>query len=419
MASDKPSCAPSISKSPAMLVSFASQTGFAEQLAWRTAHLLKTAGVSVTVQPLAAITMAHLQQYQHALFVVSTFGEGGPPKLLTQINHHTHSLANLQFGLLALGDKQYRTFCQFGRQIEHWLHAHGATNLFQRIDVHQKDPKALELWRQQLSQLAPIISTPIDFYQIPFANWTLSARHCLNSGSQGMPIYYLEFQPSQITEWQAGDLFELLLTDNQTIRQYSIASHPSDGKLFLLVRQAKNNQDQLGMASKQLTHQLAIGTSLRARIKSNSTFHLAPNPNGLILIGNGSGLAGLRSHLKARIEQNNPRNWLIFGERNQQYDSYYGEELANWERAGWITQLDLVFSRDLTAATQANQTYVQHRLLFYRNQVHQWISEGAAILVSGSLQGMASGVDEVLHEILGATQVEQLIEQRRYLRDVY
>jgi sulfite reductase (NADPH) flavoprotein alpha-component len=35
------------------------------------------------------------------------------------------------------------------------------------------------------------------------------------------------------------------------------------------------------------------------------------------------------------------------------------------------------------------------------------------------LQGMATGVDQVLHDVLGREAVERLIEQGRYRRDVY
>ena len=49
----------------------------------------------------------------------------------------------------------------------------------------------------------------------------------------------------------------------------------------------------------------------------------------------------------------------------------------------------------------------------------QWLADGAAIYVCGSLQGMASGVDQVLREVLGDDAVERLTEQGRYRRDVY
>lgn len=411
---------------PDMLIGYASQTGVAEQLAWHTANLLRATGMIVTVQPLSAINVAQLGHVQRALFVVSTFGEGGPPdsarnfsKLLNPV--HVPALTHLRFGLLALGDKHYKTFCQFGRQIEQWLHAHGATSLFNRIDVHQQDPHALELWRENLTQLvtqlAPISDQPLIEEQ-PFFDWILQTRRCLNASSQGLPTYHLEFKSEQITQWRSGDLMEILLPDNKTIRQYSIASHSSDGAVFLLIRQARN-QGQLGVASGYLTCHLPIGTAVRARIKSNTSFHLNASSSSLILIGNGTGLAGLRSHLKARIEQGHHRNWLIFGERNQAHDNYYSEELHTWQKQGWIAQLDLVYSRDPAQPPLEQQTYVQHRLLYYAQKVRVWINDGATILVSGSLEGMASGVDEALREILGDVEVDRLIEQRRYLRDVY
>ncbi|MNC66810.1 Sulfite reductase [NADPH] flavoprotein alpha-component [compost metagenome] len=52
-------------------------------------------------------------------------------------------------------------------------------------------------------------------------------------------------------------------------------------------------------------------------------------------------------------------------------------------------------------------------------QLKQWIEQGASIYICGSLKGMAQGVETVLIDILGEDQFEQLIEQKRYLRDVY
>ncbi len=134
----------------------------------------------------------------------------------------------------------------------------------------------------------------------------------------------------------------------------------------------------------------------------------------LILIGNGTGLAGLRSLLKARIAEGQQRNWLLFGERNQAHDFYCREELQGWLASGDLARLDLAFSRD-----QQAKIYVQDRLREAADELHHWLAEGAAIYICGSLQGMAAGVDQTLVELLGAEAVEQLIEQGRYRRDVY
>ena len=118
--------------------------------------------------------------------------------------------------------------------------------------------------------------------------------------------------------------------------------------------------------------------------------------------------------LKARIAQGQQRNWLFFGERNAAHDFYCRDELQGWLASGDLVRLDLAFSRD-----QAQKVYVQDRLRESAAQVRQWLDQGAAIYICGSLQGMAAGVDQALIDMLGAEAVELLIEQGRYRRDVY
>ncbi|MNV93464.1 Sulfite reductase [NADPH] flavoprotein alpha-component [compost metagenome] len=81
---------------------------------------------------------------------------------------------------------------------------------------------------------------------------------------------------------------------------------------------------------------------------------------------------------------------------------------------GDLERLDLAFSRD-----QAEKVYVQDRLRQQAAELQKWLAEGASIYICGSLQGMASGVDQVLNDVLGTEAVERLIEQGRYRRDVY
>ena len=90
-----------------------------------------------------------------------------------------------------------------------------------------------------------------------------------------------------------------------------------------------------------------------------------------------------------------------------------GEGDRDYDRA-LLARLDLAFSRD-----QAQKVYLQDRLRESAGQVRQWLDQGAAIYICGSLQGMAAGVDQALIDMLGAEAVELLIEQGRYRRDVY
>jgi sulfite reductase (NADPH) flavoprotein alpha-component len=58
-------------------------------------------------------------------------------------------------------------------------------------------------------------------------------------------------------------------------------------------------------------------------------------------------------------------------------------------------------------------------LLAQDDRLRQWVDEGAALYVCGSLAGMAPDVDATLRKILGDDRVERLRGDGRYRRDVY
>ncbi len=108
------------------------------------------------------------------------------------------------------------------------------------------------------------------------------------------------------------------------------------------------------------------------------------------------------------------QNWLIFGEREQQFDHLYQQQIELWQAQGFLPVVDYAFSRD-----QAEKIYVQHILQQKSVQLLSWVETGAAIYVCGSLQGMAQEVEQSLLNILGAEQLQQLKVQGRYQRDIY
>lgn len=460
---------------PAWLIGFASQSGFAEQLAWQTAGQLQAAGMPVKVQRLADVTEQDLRESQNALFVVSTFGDGEAPDSARGFERKllgSHlSLDNLNYAVLGLGDRQYQHFCAFARRLQTWLTERGGTSLFATVEVDSADPTALQHWQQQLGQLTG--STPAALWQpAAYDNWQLVQRELLNPGSSGSKVFLLGLTPPASMTWEAGDLVEVMPRNSRravdeflaglgiaaatqvsiagldepievalasrqlphhrahlvglhaqalvdalvplTMREYSIASIVKDGQLQLIVRQELHPDGSLGLGSGWLTEHAALNDGVSLRVRRNSSFHLPSETVPLILLGNGTGLAGLRSLLKARIAQGQTRNWLLFGERNRAYDFHCGDELMAWREAGNLARLDLAFSRDQTA-----KIYVQDRLLSAADELRNWLADGAAIYICGSLEGMAAGVDAALIEILGAQAVEVLIEEGRYRRDVY
>jgi sulfite reductase (NADPH) flavoprotein alpha-component len=407
------------------LIAYASQTGNAEQLAWQTARALHTAGIPTRLSSLAQLQTEDLRRCERAIFIVSTYGEGDPPDNASVFARTVMSgvlpLSHLHYAVLALGDREYAHYCGFGRNLDTWLHTQQAQALFPRIEVNNSDAEALANWHHELSHVAGTHDFP-DWQAPAYEQWRLVARQHLNPGSAGNPVFHIELAPPRdaCPEWQAGDLVQILApADRNRARDYSIASitadDPADSRVHLLIRQERHTDGSCGIASGWLTQQAELGTAIELRLHPHHRFRLEANATRpLILIGNGTGLAGLRAHLKARAAQPASRNWLIFGERNAAFDSYYRDELVSWQTQGVLTRMDLVFSRD-----QPQRRYVQDQLLDCAEIVRDWLHNDAAVYVCGSLQGMASGVEAALIEILGNDTVDQLIATGRYRRDVY
>lgn len=461
----------------AILVAHASQTGSAERVAWLTAAALREAGCKVEVQPLGKLDPASLADGRRALFVVSSFGEGEAPDaaraFARKMRGGAPSLAGLRYGVLALGDREYGdSYCGFGRALDQWLHHAGARPLFDRIEVDGDDAGALRHWQHHIGQLGGRADLP-DWSAPRYRHWRLVERTLLNPGSPGGPAFHLALVPETADDldWQAGDIAEigprhapaevvawlaaaglegdarvqddgeietlaavvarshLPAADSvrgqapQTVadalkplphREYSIASLPDDGSLQLLVRQMRGADGRLGRGSGWLTGHAEAGGAIDLRIRGNPSFHPPADDRPLLLVGNGTGLAGLRAVLKARIRAGQHRNWLLFGERSAAHDGFHRDELERWRDGGQLPRLDRVFSRD-----QAERRYVQHLLREVADDVHRWIGEDGAIYVCGSLEGMAPAVDAVLAEILGEQALEAMAADGRYRRDVY
>ncbi|WP_295857605.1 sulfite reductase flavoprotein subunit alpha [uncultured Xylophilus sp.] len=306
-----------------------------------------------------------------------------------------------------------------------------------------------------------------------FGSWCLARRAHCNPGSLGAPLFDLVLKPpaGRSVDWRAGALAEILprqaleavaavlqrlafdgatpvrwqgrtrpladalaasvlpLPGDQAAdaspqavadrlvplapRRYSVASVPEEGALRLLVRQARHDAG-LGLASGWLTVHAPLGGPVDLRLVDNPAFAPVAGGTPAIFIGNGSGYAGLRGHLSARIRAGQRRHWLLYGERQRAHDAFCEREAAGWHAAGALERLDVAYSRD-----QPTRHYVQDTLRAEAERLCRWIDDGAVLFVCGSLHGMAAGVDAALADILGAAAVDDLIAAGRYRRDVY
>ena len=403
-----------------LLIAFASQTGFAEELARAAGTALATAGAPVQVADLGLLKAEDLQRWPRVLFVAATTGEGDAPdpaaRFVRTVMAQKLDLSEISVGVLALGDRSYAQFCAFGRRLEAWLTACGAQALFPRIEVDAGDPEALAAWRTQVAALRP--GAVVADLQAPAVPWILAARTLLNPDGAGDPVYRVVLEPPADAEpvWTAGDVAELEATLGGAVvrREYSIATLPQDGRIELLVRVRRRDDGSPGLMSGWLAGAAPLGAAVGVRLRANNSFHPPAGAPPMLLIGAGTGLAGLRPHLRARRAAGSRDAWLIFGERTRAGDFLLADEVLGWRTDGVLARLDLAFSRDA-----GDGRYVQDVLRGEPDALRRHVARGGVIYVCGSRNPMGAAVHATLAELLGEDALEALLEAGRYRRDTY
>ncbi|QOV89560.1 sulfite reductase subunit alpha [Humisphaera borealis] len=215
-------------------------------------------------------------------------------------------------------------------------------------------------------------------------------------------------------------------------RLYSISSslkaHPDQVHLTVgIVRFVNKRERQCkGVCSTFFADRVKPGLKVRCFVHESHGFGVPANPDvPIIMVGPGTGIAPFRAFLaERRATGAKGKNWLLFGDQQKQYDYLYEQELEQLREEGFLTRLDLAFSRD-----QKEKIYVQNRMLEHAAEMWKWLQEGAHFYVCGDAKRMATDVDNALKRIAmeqGNMSAEQakafvmdLSKNKRYQRDVY
>ncbi len=214
-------------------------------------------------------------------------------------------------------------------------------------------------------------------------------------------------------------------------RSYSISSspltNPDELRLTVSVVRFENphGRTRKGVASTFLADS-APGTPVPVSVQRSPHFRPPADPStAMIMVGPGTGVAPFLGFLDERLAQGaRGKNWLFFGEQREATDFYHRERLESLRDDGFLTRLDLAFSRDRRA-----KVYVQDRMREHGARLWDWLREGAHFYVCGDAARMAGDVERALTEIAtlhggltpeAAVQfVKKMASNKRYVRDVY
>lgn len=132
------------------LIAFATETGTARSLAKQTKKRIQKAGASAAIIELQQLACSSVPA-KALLVIASTTGNGDPPKSAMNWLADDSVLLPYQkkrFAVLALGDRSYPRFCQFGYDITLELQNAGAAPLFDMQLVSNADENSIEYWHQ-------------------------------------------------------------------------------------------------------------------------------------------------------------------------------------------------------------------------------------------------------------------------------
>ena len=212
-------------------------------------------------------------------------------------------------------------------------------------------------------------------------------------------------------------------------RLYSISSAlaATENEVHLTVSKHRyfvNKCEKTGLCSDHLAS-LKIGDELDFYIHKNHLFKLPAPDKDIIMVGPGTGVAPFRSFVAEREARGDEgRSWLFFGDRNFENDFLYQTEWQNHVATGTLTKMNVAFSRD-----QPEKLYVQHKILQHKNEVWDWLQNGAYLYVCGAKDPMSVDVENTLLQVIedklstttenAAAYLNELKEAGRYVLDVY
>ncbi len=130
---------PQVQTETALTIIYATETGNSEGIAAELAAGLEQQGFRTELQTADRFRPATLRKLKNVVFIISTHGEGDPPDEAAELFEYLESeraprLPELNYRLLALGDRSYPLFCEAGRRLDERLKSLGATAFGPRVE---------------------------------------------------------------------------------------------------------------------------------------------------------------------------------------------------------------------------------------------------------------------------------------------
>jgi sulfite reductase (NADPH) flavoprotein alpha-component len=179
-----------VSNSKSLKILYGTHTGRSKTIAENLDKRLSASGVSVQTVSLDNYKTRQLVSETNLVVIVSTHGEGEPPAMAEDFytfitGKRAPQLPNLNYAVVALGDKSYKLFCKTGTDIDSALAKSGAQTILPVVQLDVDFEEEAEKW---ISQFASI------FTEIPAGQ-----PQVINSSVTSTEIQYSRKKPFKAT----------------------------------------------------------------------------------------------------------------------------------------------------------------------------------------------------------------------------
>jgi sulfite reductase (NADPH) flavoprotein alpha-component len=360
------------------------------------------------------------------LFILTaTYGDGDAPasanQFLAQLARRPPDPAT-RFAVLGFGDRQFPRFCQFAKDVDAAIQAHGCERLLDLATINRQSTQEFARWGVTVGALLGLElvleHTPAHPRTYPLClqervdygrqepEPTVVLRFVAGRSPASAGLRERLFPRRRLPHFEAGDLAGIIPPGSAMPRFYSLASGSSNGILEICVRK------QPGGVCSTYLHGLQVGDCIEAFIQPNPQFRPASGKAPVILIGAGTGIGPLAGFIRNNTGKH--PMYLYWGGRDPESDFLYEPELKNYLADCRLTQLHTAFSR------VDHGVRVPTRLTEDAENMRKLIENGGQILVCGS-SAMARSVRMALDEVLAPINlsVHALSAGGRYREDVF
>jgi sulfite reductase (NADPH) flavoprotein alpha-component len=384
---------------------------------------LREAGQLVHTGPMNQLSSRY-GAARNLLILTATYGDGDAPASASHflaLLDSTPPGATTHFAVLGFGDRQFPTFCQFAKEVDAAMLAHGWPRLLDMATVDRQSSQQFARWGEILGERLGI-ALALDHAPAHPPTVCLRLLERIDYGrDEQQPTAVLRFGPGparaparwlerllprHLPHFEAGDLAGVIAPASPMPRFYSLASGAREGVLEMCVRR------QPGGVCSGYLHGLRPGDCIEAFIQPNPQFRPAAGKAPVILIGAGTGIGPLAGFIRNNTGKH--PMYLYWGGRDPESDFLYQPELRDYLADRRLTQLHTAFSRT------DDGKRVQNRLIDDADNMRQLIASGGQVLVCGS-RAMAGSVRQALDTILAPLDmtVQTLRAAGRYREDVF